>query len=294
MTEGQPPKRYSKDEIPAVLEQHQSWSLASGETTLQYPNGSLLTITNHGDGKVDLSITGFDGSRLPTKHLDFSTEPLKNHPFTIGRLEENDWQIGYSSALSEKHAEISFENGEVVYTHRGSNATFAFKGAPSSHIENSGSLECGGTTSTGSRKTQQDRAGIFVANLQDEEATWNHLGKLFMEHIIPAVANCSEFTPSAEKKQASGSTLTLAMPTNDGKFVCAAVGDSPVYMVARNIETKEVTLTLMMLPHSQQGNTVQMAWEEENPNYSHFTNIEYLLRYMHSLGKCKEFKNTSA
>ncbi len=289
-----PPQRYGADEIPSILAANQSWSLASGESALRYPHDSLLTITNHGDGKVDLSITGLDGSRLPTEHLDFTTEPLKSRPFTIGRIEGNDWQIGYSAALSKKHAEISFENGEVVYTHRGSNATFPFKGAPSTHIENSSSPECGGTTNTGSRKTQQDRAGIFATNIQNEEATWNHIEELFTRHIIPAVAKCSTFTPTAEKKQASGSTLTLAMPTNDGKFVCASVGDSPVYMVARNIETKEIMLTLMMMPDSLQGNKVKMAWAEQHPEYAHFNNIEYLLRYMHSNGKCTEFPNTSA
>jgi serine/threonine protein phosphatase PrpC len=106
-----------------------------------------------------------------------------------------------------------------------------------------------------SRKTNEDRAIITrTSTLKDDTKAQAFLKDMITNHIVPATRDIQ-----------GGSTLSIALAMGDGKFACAHIGDSPIYILAENTDG-DVKLVPVALRHGVDGDDCRLWMQSLSPN----------------------------
>lgn len=267
---------------PAAVEEDRAFTkkptIAAGESIPMPPEGEQLI--NHWGGKLAFTALGQGKTRV--EYLLSSgvsggccETDLSKTPITIGRSVDNALVVTGDELISRHHGQISEVGGKIIYTHVSTKYTQpnpyyqahgAGVAAPAVQVKpvavpvvQVGAIEAElGAAGAGytqenkrpenSRTSNEDR-GIASTYL----ALNNVTAKCALEDMIT-----KEIGPALVTMN-GGSTLSTALKTNDGKFVCANVGDSPIYAVLQNKQTGDIRLLQVDIPHSIKGGFVRQS-----------------------------------
>lgn len=119
--------------------------------------------------------------------------------------------------------------------------------------------EGGGWTDIHKRPRNDDR-GLIIQIHPPENA---EVAATFLKQLIETFV-----APATKDIIKSGSTLSIAMAVGAGKFACAHIGDSPIYVLAQHETTKEVRFIPAVVPHNNLGDICRKIQGEDTPNSS--------------------------
>lgn len=210
-----------------------------------------LTVAYVQDGRVTGPVT--EDLRAPDP-----TDATKTMALKVGRTPENQLQPK-SDVVSKLQGLFTQENGVIMYTHKGRNKILnphydrrVMPPAPEfkdvGAIESEGGSMGGGYTNGGGKRADNwDRAIAHqYLPLEDAGKIIDTFSDLVTTNIGPAL-----------KAGPGGTTLSLGMRAQDGKFAGITVGDSPVYFVMKHKLTGQVRLGQVNIPDTLYGNALK-------------------------------------
>lgn len=188
-------------------------------------------------------------------------------PLTIGRAPANILATPDDPAVSGNQASIGIENSEITYTHLGRHpldppTVEAVSVRPDMwYVGGDGAGVCDDNPridpATGERqnprKNNEDRALAMPAPDLSDNAAPMFLKTVF-DHIVAQTSHMK-----------GGSTLSMGMRTKEGHYACAHITDSPIFLVAHNVNSNEVSLVQVSLPHNIAGATLRHELKKLNP-----------------------------